>query len=68
MSNFSDGRKRGQRSKRKQNHCTMCAKPMPACRRKWGLVWESGEHGACVDCIVSIRGAVGRFKPHDSSS
>ena len=55
MSMHCDARRTKQRTPRIEYRCTMCAKELPQNRRKWGLVWDSGIHGACVACVVRVR-------------
>lgn len=44
-----------------RNHwiCTVCGVGLPAHRKDWGLVWNSEQHGACVQCVHELRSAFG---------
>jgi len=60
MSRYNDGRRQGQRTLRKEWHCTVCGEPLPESVRDWGLVWDSRKCGICVSCISRIREEIGK--------
>lgn len=52
---FCDGRRKNERTVRKDYHCTGCGVPLPENKSDWGLVWDSQVHGFCKKCLSDIR-------------
>lgn len=50
-----DGRRKSERTVRKDFHCTGCGVPLPSDTSEWGLVWDSKVHGFCKKCLEDIR-------------
>lgn len=58
-----DGRaRRGGRIDRIDNQCTICGTYLGEDTTEWGLIWDSGTHGACEVCVARIRRLMPRKK------
>ena len=50
-----DGRRKSERTARKDYHCTGCGVLLPEDKSEWGLVWDSKVHGFCKKCLSDVR-------------
>lgn len=62
-----DGRRKNERTERKDYHCTGCGTRLPEDKSEWGLVWDSQVHGFCAECLLEIRDYAG-VKPKKKKS
>ena len=61
----ADGRRKN-RLHRGRLCCTVCDDSLPTEKSDWGLVWDSGIHGVCIQCLRNIREKIGFAQREDS--